>query len=78
MKRFECERSGWDGWKFVEDIEGPWVKFSDVEPLIEALKKIRAYFDCLQCELAKGVVCESHLDERMEIADKALKQAGVG
>ena len=40
MKRYDVERSGTDGWRFSEEPQGDWVKFSDVEPLIEALKKI--------------------------------------
>lgn len=38
---------------------------------LEALKKIAAYFDCLSCELSEQV-CAEHLDDRMEIARKAI------
>lgn len=46
------------------------------EKAVSALKKISAYFDCLDCEMSNDMTCSRHLDERMDIAINTLKELG--
>lgn len=46
MKRYNCRSTGCCGWEFVENKYGDYVKYDDIETLIDAFRELRlAWFN---------------------------------